>query len=315
MIDVEKIRIMKGSFPSFRWDSDGISAYQFKQEEGVPTNFNYGKFVRLDQYGLYGIDGQEEFSPARESDIWEKAKFALTWKGFMLKNRYGSGYVSIDSENDFVVVDENEKCRIKIGNLNDMANPIYGIRIANADGAPVMETDDQGELWLKNRLKVGTNNTSTVEIGYLNEVREGTQIHEIINAGDKEQSFIVYEDGKMIATGGEFTGRIVATGGSIGGVDIADMDFGYEVRIECNGSSVFTDEDSSDKILRAILYRGKTEVTNSVVYQWFKNGVLLAGETGQELKITINKNEIDGDGIDQLKAEAATYSCEAKISE
>jgi hypothetical protein len=27
MIDVEKIRIMKGSFPSFRWDSDGISAY------------------------------------------------------------------------------------------------------------------------------------------------------------------------------------------------------------------------------------------------------------------------------------------------
>jgi hypothetical protein len=57
IIDVEKIRIMKGSFPSFRWDSDGISAYQFKQESGLPTNFNYGKFVRLDQYGLYGIDG------------------------------------------------------------------------------------------------------------------------------------------------------------------------------------------------------------------------------------------------------------------
>jgi hypothetical protein len=70
----------------------------------------------------------------------------------------------------------------------------------------------------------------------------------------------------MIATGGEFTGRIIATGGSIGGVDIADIDLGYEVRIECNGSSVFTDENSSDKILRAILYRGKTEVTNSVVY-------------------------------------------------
>jgi hypothetical protein len=60
----------------------------------------------------------------------------------MLKNRYGNGYVSIDSENDFVVVDENKNCRIKIGNLNDTANPIYGIRIANADGAPVMETDD-----------------------------------------------------------------------------------------------------------------------------------------------------------------------------
>jgi hypothetical protein len=35
-----------------------------------------------------------------------------------------------------------------------------------------METDDLGELWLKNRLRVGTNNTSTVEIGYLDAFRE-----------------------------------------------------------------------------------------------------------------------------------------------
>jgi hypothetical protein len=46
----------------------------------------------------------------------------------------------------------------------------------------------------------------------------------------------------MIATGGEFTGRIVATGGSIGGVDIVDMDLGYEVRIISNEGAVFTED-------------------------------------------------------------------------
>jgi hypothetical protein len=145
----------------------------------------------------------------------------------MLKNRYGNGYVSIDSEQDFVVVDEAGKTRIKIGNIGGDSAPVYGIRVANAQGAPVMETDDSGELWLKNRLIVGNNNTSTVEIGYLAGVRNGTNKHEVIHAGDGSQSFIVYEDGKMVATGAEFTGIINATGGQIGGVDIAEIDLGY----------------------------------------------------------------------------------------
>jgi hypothetical protein len=78
-------------------------------------------------------------------------------------------------------------------------NTTYGIRISNADGAPVMETDNFGELWLKNRLRVGTSDTSTVEIGYLDAVREKTDFHEVIHAGNGEKEFIVYEDGKMVA--------------------------------------------------------------------------------------------------------------------
>lgn len=311
IIDVEKIRIMKGSFPSFRWDSDGISAYQFKQESGLPTNFNYGKFVRLDQYGLYGIDGQEEFSPTKESDIWEKAKFALTWKGFMLKNRYGNGYVSIDSEQDFVVVDEAGKTRIKIGNIGGDSAPVYGIRVANAQGAPVMETDDSGELWLKNRLIVGNNNTSTVEIGYLAGVRNGTNKHEVIHAGEGSQSFIVYEDGKMVATGAEFTGIINATGGQIGGVDIAEIDLGYQVLITSDSGQAFIEE--GEKRLTAQLYKGDRLITENVEYQWYKNGVKLIGETSNTLIVTLQENYQDGDGKDYLNAEAATYSCEAKV--
>jgi hypothetical protein len=128
-----------------------------------------------------------------EDKIWANAKYALTWKGFMLKNDDGS--VSITSDNDIQVISNGEE-RIKIGRID---NGAYGIRISNAEGAPVMETDDFGELWLKKRLRVGSGETSTVEIGYLDAVRAGTNIHEVINAGDEKQKFIVYEDGKMVA--------------------------------------------------------------------------------------------------------------------
>jgi hypothetical protein len=54
---------------------------------------------------LYGINGQAEFNPLISSDgvsgedkIWRDANFALTWKGFMLKNDDGS--VRITSDDD-----------------------------------------------------------------------------------------------------------------------------------------------------------------------------------------------------------------------
>jgi hypothetical protein len=108
-----------------------------------------------------------------------------------------------------------------LGNANE---PLYGIRIANAHGAPVMETNDDGTLWLKDELHIGTKDTSTVKIGYLEETRKDTEIHEVIHAGDTDTEFIVYEDGKMKATGAEFTGTIYATGGQIGNMAIGDVE-------------------------------------------------------------------------------------------
>jgi hypothetical protein len=52
-------------------------------------------------------------------------------------------------------------------------------------------------LWLKNRLRIGTESTSTVEIGYLEATQDGA--HEVIHAGNGDQEFIVYENGKMYA--------------------------------------------------------------------------------------------------------------------
>jgi hypothetical protein len=91
-MNVEEVNILNGSFPSFRWDNTGISAYEFSLNEntGEVSNFNYSKFVRIDQYGLYGINGYSNFNSAvRDKDgligedkIWKHSNFALTWKGF-----------------------------------------------------------------------------------------------------------------------------------------------------------------------------------------------------------------------------------------
>ena len=135
-----------------------------------------------------------------------------------MKNKYGNGYVSISSTDDFIVNDGTRN-RIKIGNIGTQDNPIYGLFITDADGAKVMETNSDGTLWLKNRLNVETNDNYSVGIGKLGASIEGGK-NEVINANNK---FLVYEDGSIKATDGEFSGTIYATGGTIGGMNIASI--------------------------------------------------------------------------------------------
>ena len=229
-----KITILNGNISSFRWDELGLNAFKFSLDaNGRPYGFDQGQFVRFDQYGIYGIEGDRSFNPLEgegedkgEKKIWNNAKFALTWKGFMLKNRYGNGYVSIDSEEDFVVVDSEGKRRIKIGNIGSNDNITYGIRIRDDNNNVVMETKDDGTLWLKHRLNVESSR-GHVAIGKLDEIDEEHGNRVIESEGDGEESFVVYEDGHIQAVGGEFvgikatngefTGKIEAEEGEIGG--------------------------------------------------------------------------------------------------
>ena len=124
-LDTQLITITNGTQTSFRWDSLGISAYYKNNNE-----YNNKTFVRFDQFGLYGIknlDNPELLSS--EKVIWDKAEFALTWKGFMLKSSNNNGYVSIDSEHDFGVYDSNGNQLIQIGRLDIDNDKNYGILI------------------------------------------------------------------------------------------------------------------------------------------------------------------------------------------
>ena len=241
-INVGSIVILDGQFTTFRWDSKGISAYVPIEGGGI----NLGKFVRFDHYGVYGVNGESNFSPNSEQDIYDKASFGMTWNRFFMKNNKGTGSIEISTDKDIQIkAGENE--RIKIGRLDENGQQ-YGIRISDDFGNPVMETGDKGKLWLKNQLNISKSKDDyNIQLGFLDNTKDNSDVHEVFNATGK---FIVYEDGSMKATDGEFTGTIHATdgeftgtihatdgeftgiinatGGKIGNMTIGDVESGIE---------------------------------------------------------------------------------------
>ena len=278
IITTDKINIMDGNYPTFKWDKYGLSAFYYDLEDGIISNINDGNFVRFDRFGLYGIDTKlsGSWQPENEDSIWETGKFGLTWKGFFMKNKYGNGYVSISSIDDFVVNDGTRN-RIKIGNIGTQDNPIYGLFITDANGAKVMETNSDGTLWLKNRLNVETNNNYSVGIGKLGASIEGGK-NEVINANNK---FLVYEDGSIKATDGEFTGTIYATGGTIGGMDITTIvSNSKKIEITTDNGFTFFEDSPTTITLTAKL----SNIEGSLTYVWYKDGIVLA-ETSESIVI------------------------------
>lgn len=263
-INTSSVNIMNGSFPSFRWDSKGITAFEFGNVNNEISGFNTSKFVRYDQYGLYGINGHSNFDAAVEEDgkvgeekIWDNANFALTWKGFLLRNDEGS--VKITSNNDIQVI-KGEQERIKIGRLG---NDAYGLRIRDDGGKVVIENSSDGKVWIKNELKIG-GEKSTVSLGFLGNnkatIYEGNEdfskiepenIHEIINANNK---FIVYEDGSMKATEGEFQGKVIATSGQFGSIHMAQNGLQiYNADFEIMDGPDQTDENGNPILAKRLL--------------------------------------------------------------
>ena len=322
-MNVEEVNILNGSFPSFRWDNTGLSAYEFtiNKDTGKPSSFNFSKFVRLDQYGLYGINGYSNFNSAEadkegiigEEKVWKYSNFALTWKGFQIKsNNVSGGYISITSDNDLQVFSAPGQERVKLGFLQmNGEKSVYGLRLKDDEGYIVMEHGSDGRVWIRDELQIGTG-TSAVAIGYLKNTKANTsnsldiiyrdenrqeiseeelsKTHQVINASNK---FIVHEDGSMVATDGQFTGIIYATGGKIGNMEIEQLiDTGYEVSIEVkeNTGPIF-DTDDEVKTLIAKLYKNGEEITSGIVsYQWYENSQIIPGATSQEL--VVNENDI-----------------------
>lgn len=309
-IDTSKIRIMAGGFPSFRWDTTGLNAYSFELNEDGQTgkNFNSSKFVRFDQYGLYGINGISNFNPLIEDEygfgeqkIWDWAQFALTWEGFSLRSNNGS--VRITSDQDIQIF-SNKKERVKLGRIGDNN---YGLRISDAEERPVMITKDDGTLWLENALYIGADSKSveeaTVRIGLLEEKREGTGIHEVIHAGNNESKFIVYEDGKMYAEGAEFHGDIYAEGGSIGGLTIDQWkEKGYDLKVTSDAGLAV--KDGQTVTLTAMLYHGTEEVQN-VEYTWYNAEGKKKLHEGQTYSFVVNFGD----------QSTLSFDCRAKITD
>ena len=261
-INTDEIYIMSGNQTAFGWDDKGISAYSLSG-----GSYNLNKYVRFDQYGIYGINGISDFNPNErdengkvgEDKIWNNANYALTWNGFMLKNNDGS--VRITSGDDIQVLSGGQE-RIKIGRLVNGSGEVgaYGIQIKDGVGNTVMQTGSDGKLWLQSELSVGDGQNSKTSIGYSGTVRANSTAHAVIQAGgaEDEQKFVVYEDG-----------YIEATGGKIGNMTIESIEkAAYEVVITSDkGLSL---KNKTQVTLTAHLYYGGEEITEGVEYYWYE---------------------------------------------
>lgn len=232
-INTNNIAIYDGAHASFRWDKYGINAYDATRETDPNTNQEVLKgiitnnFVRFDQYGVYGIKGapadDDPYNPQKETTvggitaigedkIWRDALFGMTWKGFFLKNRSAdkNQQIEISTEKDICVsktIDDKVIDKIRIGQITTKDNKVvYGLQLKDDTGATTMETDDRGQLWLRDKLRI----SSTVSIGVLETGKEKNQIF------NSNNNFIVYDDGSIKATQGNFSGS------TIGGFTIED---------------------------------------------------------------------------------------------
>ena len=298
-INTNEIYIMNGNNAAFRWDEKGLSSYYRQGDYYDPY-----RFVRFDHNGIYGILADDDWT-GKDEDIHDNASFALTWSGFSLKNNDGS--VRISTDNDIQVLqsgEDNETIeRIKIGRIVEDERVTYGIRIKDDSNNIVMETDDGGRLWLRDKLSiVGTSETPTVAIGQLGNKRaDGKQ--EVIHAGSstlgsQDSPFIVYEDGRVVAN------YIEVNGGKIGTVAVDTLKkIGYEVVIVSSKGTLL--KEGSGTTLTATLYREGSPYEGSVTYQWYDNDGDIVGETSQDFKI---------EGIDFEATGYVQYGCKVTVS-
>lgn len=137
-INVNDIKIMNADEPVFKWDTFGISAYDavwYNSDIGkVVSNIDTKKFVRYDKYGIYGINNAgvdgENWSPEAQSEIDEKATFALTWDGLKVTGENG-GIARIGKQGDSI------------------------LKITNQSGDPTFIADENGNVTIRGNLQIG----------------------------------------------------------------------------------------------------------------------------------------------------------------
>ena len=280
-VNTNKITILDGTSPAFRWDSQGINAFS-SDEEGVHLE----TFVRFDKYGVYGINnytsGSEpgNFIPASESDIWDEAAFGMTWDGFFMKNKRGSHRVEISSTDDIQVV-TNDVPVVKIGLIKSAASSseedLYGICLRDADGNAVLETGNDGNLWLKNILSIGEGAEGEDPLVTIGRGESKDNTYEVFNANDQ---FIIYADGSFIAK----TGTIGQFDVTDGGLSYSDAETDSSLSFDPSGLTIidapfYIKTYNDDDVLIDLLSfdNGTLTLTNMIANDITVNSGLIGG--------------------------------------
>ena len=185
-INIDNLLIGGDKNPNFFWDSIGISAYSMKD-----SNIDYSTFVRMDKFGFYGVKGDDTkkklsytntFAPKSLSEVVDNPNvmFGLTWNGFLLRSGDETGRVTIGTDQDFRMSEysysnQQWQDRVIIGRMEDNnGETYYGFRLKDSTGATVMDTNDRGELYLKEKLRISNfDNNQQTESQYIYDKASG----------------------------------------------------------------------------------------------------------------------------------------------
>ena len=140
IVNTGEIQIMNGDEPTFRWDTHGITAYDFDNSASdvLLAGINKNKGVRFDRFGLYGYklpDGGEltgeNWKPtginSGNDSIEDHSTFYLTWEGLKVKNANGT--------------------TIRIGDNSRVdTNDTSLLRIVDAQGTTRMVVNQNGDI-------------------------------------------------------------------------------------------------------------------------------------------------------------------------
>ena len=241
-LDVNKVRVFAGNNVAFQWNSEGIFAY--KQDEG---SVDLNTYVRYSDKGLQFVSG-------------DHTAVDLGWNGLLISTQDGS--TELSGKYGLTIYDGIKQYHsgedfaynhvVRLGKFEDGT---YGLKLYKNDGNDNYKenliTTNNGELWLKDSLLVGSLEEITWENenGELINGQSAAGIFGGINSETANESirfwagrdedhmriapFQVWQDGTLIAnkatiTGtiyandGVFTGTINAASGTIGGWDIGE---------------------------------------------------------------------------------------------
>ena len=241
-IDTSVIKIFSRGEPTFSWNALGISAYKVdEQSNKVDTN----SFIRLDQYGLYSIDGaisKEKFNYDGNGKPWfngldrrnaldkilANSTFSLTNRGFNLN-----------------VVNESGKGSIKLGYATDNTSNLYGLYIRDTNDNLAVKLQNNGDNSIG-----GWNITNTYMDSYSNKRDNGARFYlasfedpgsYLLHARNSknERTFSINKDGLLYAKNAEITGIIsVGEGGTVADFTVA-KDKLYAEKVGLSGSGTY----------------------------------------------------------------------------
>lgn len=274
VLDTNKIEILNGAYPTFKWDSRGLHAFSFTENgQGNIYSYDPSRYVTFDRFGLYGIRGlsldQANFNTVE--DVQNNALFALTWNGLFIRNNHTHGSTSITPEEDLIVSD-GTRVRAHFGYIsNDSdanSNPAYGMQLFDASGNPTVVTQSDGTLWLQDSMRIGTSTqTNTIYIG-VGEEDSGNNRYKVIKVDDtnNNEKFVVYSDGTFRATAADITGTINATGGQIGNMTVAGLVDTVGIRISPATGTFKVSENSVTP--SSITFSLKSGLEGATTYIW-----------------------------------------------